>query len=51
MDWLGDRAIWMGNNWGNYLVDEDKHRKEYSEFIGGEEIIFLRELLNNKKLA
>jgi hypothetical protein len=48
---LGQDAVWMGNNWGTYLVDEDKHRKNYEEFLGGEKIVFLRELLNTKKLA
>ena len=50
-DWLGSDAVWMTNNWETYLVDEDRHRNNYAEFLGGEKIVFLRELLNTKKLV
>ena len=51
MDWMGNRAVYMSNSLGTYLMDEDKWLEEYKNFVGGEDIVFLRELLNNKKLA
>ena len=50
-DWLGSRAIYISDNWGTHLQNEDALLEEYIEFLGGEHIHFLRELLNNKKLA
>ena len=49
--WLGVRAVYISQGYNTYLVDEDKYREEYKNFIGGEKILFLKELFGNKKLA
>ena len=50
-DWLGSRAVYITHTWDTVLVNEEALRKEYSEFLGGDDIVFLRDLLNTKKLA
>jgi hypothetical protein len=50
-DWLGSRAVYITHTWDTVLVNEEALRIEYSEFLGGDDIVFLRDLLNSKKLA
>lgn len=53
--WVGEQnPMYITNNIGTYLVDEDKYRNEYKKIFSKKDynkIMFLRDLLNNKKLA